>query len=341
LTVLRGKERLERDMELVAELQPFAHPTLGLLPLRDEAADASGIGVRYVDRDGPADKAGVRAGDRLVRFAGQPARDRQDLVSRLAEMEPGDSVPLEIQRDGKSVSLTVVLGRLPEELPLADLPAAAPAAEKPVPGATVKLKIPELPHEMWAYVPERASADTACGVLVYLHGARPAERAKLLAQWKKLCDRCGLILAVPQAADKKQWQPTELAVVSKLLSYLEGKYTLDPARVALLGDGPGATLAMVASLRLRERIRGVVLLGASVALNPLENDPAYRQSYLFLRPTPAAKRTIEALRKKKFPVTVKDLPAAGQTITAGELPDALRSGEAAEIARWIDMLDRI
>jgi len=76
LAVTRGSERIERDVELVARLDPYEHPFLGILPMRaapadgknarDGKGDGAGVKVRYVYPESPAAQAGVAPGDVIV-----------------------------------------------------------------------------------------------------------------------------------------------------------------------------------------------------------------------------------------------------------------------------------
>ena len=331
VAALRGKTRIERDVQLVAELPPYVHPALGILPLRDPSDKSRpGLGVRWVEPGGPAAKAGVQSGDRLLRAADRPVNDRGQLLAIVSEMSSGDALSLAVERQGKTLALSVTLGPLAASTSTAELPPAQQAASTAAaPGATTRLKIPELPHEIWVYAPQQRTPSRACGLVVYVHGAEGVVPAQLIARWKAVCDRDGLLFAAPQAADKKQWKPTELAVLEKLLAQLDSQYTIDPDRVVVCGSGAGAQLALTAAFRFRDRVRGAALVDANAALRPPENDPAYRQTFFFVRPGAAAKRAVEALRKQKFPVAVKEsAPGAAD-------------GAIAEMARWIDMLDRI
>ena len=342
VTVLRGKQRIQCDLELAHELAPYEHPTLGILPQRMASlAGRTGVWVRYVEPNGPAAKAGLQPGDHLVAIHGKPITDREELVANLADLEPGTEVQLEAERDGKPLTLRLILGRIPQGLPPKELPPAGepiqPAGAKAANSGTVQFKIPELPNEIWSYVPANYDSKLAHGVVVYLHGPEGLDPPKLIAQWKPLCDRYGLILAAPKATDKAQWQPTEIALVSKLLDDLDAKYTIDPARVVLFGEATGGNLALAAAFRQREQVRGVVAVDAGLRSPPPESDPAYRQAFFFARAdssrqAAAAKASIELLRKKKFPVTVQEL---------GPVVRPLSDEERAEIVRWIDMLDRI
>ena len=61
LAVLRGKERIERELTLVDKIPAYQRPFLGVLPMRD--GSGAGVKIRYVFPDSPAAKAGIIAGD--------------------------------------------------------------------------------------------------------------------------------------------------------------------------------------------------------------------------------------------------------------------------------------
>jgi S1-C subfamily serine protease len=74
-----------------------------------------GPGVRFsgVSSGSPAEQAGVRAGDVLVRFASHEIRDIYDYTRVLGEQKPGDRVEAVVRRDGAEVGLTLTLAARP------------------------------------------------------------------------------------------------------------------------------------------------------------------------------------------------------------------------------------
>ena len=71
----------------------------------------SGARVTSVRAGGPAERAGLRAGDIITGFAGRPVESRRDLQFLVADAAPGREVRVDVVRGGRTLTLTV----LPEE----------------------------------------------------------------------------------------------------------------------------------------------------------------------------------------------------------------------------------
>ena len=78
-------------------------------------ADGSpgGVGVVTVTGGGPADRAGLRAGDVITAAAGQQTPGTTALSQVLAAAQPGDKVAVTISRDGQDRTVQITLGQLP------------------------------------------------------------------------------------------------------------------------------------------------------------------------------------------------------------------------------------
>jgi len=80
-------------------------------PADDTAAQ--GVGVVAVTGGGPADQAGLKAGDVIVSVGAQETPDTTALSQALAAASPGDKVSLTVSRDGEQRDVQVTLGELP------------------------------------------------------------------------------------------------------------------------------------------------------------------------------------------------------------------------------------
>ncbi len=74
--------------------------------------DNKGAMIAEVVPDSPAEKAGLKKGDLVVQFRGQPIADAAALQRRVGDTPVGDTADLTVSRDGKSIDLTVTIGSL-------------------------------------------------------------------------------------------------------------------------------------------------------------------------------------------------------------------------------------
>ncbi|MGB8507861.1 MAG: PDZ domain-containing protein, partial [Pyrinomonadaceae bacterium] len=70
-----------------------------------------GVELTSVDRNGPADIAGLHEGDIVTDFNGKPVRTEGDLRLRIYEAVPGSTVNAAVMRDGARLEIPVKVGR--------------------------------------------------------------------------------------------------------------------------------------------------------------------------------------------------------------------------------------
>jgi serine protease Do len=75
-----------------------------------------------VTPDGPADQAGLRRGDVVLQFAGEPVRNAKELQNLIALQPPGQAVPAVVWRD----SVKIVCEITPEAWPTSAMAEPAP-----------------------------------------------------------------------------------------------------------------------------------------------------------------------------------------------------------------------
>ena len=73
--------------------------------------------VSSVVADSAAAKAGLRAGDVLVKIGGTPIEATTDLREAVSDLEPGKPTPVTVLREGKNLELTVTLEESPRPKP--------------------------------------------------------------------------------------------------------------------------------------------------------------------------------------------------------------------------------
>ena len=77
-------------------------------------SDAKGVIITEVTVDGPAEKAGVKRGDVILRVNGKEIQSRDELRLTIAQMRPGSKVAIDLSRDGRPVSVDVTLTQFAE-----------------------------------------------------------------------------------------------------------------------------------------------------------------------------------------------------------------------------------
>ena len=74
-----------------------------------------GVLIRYVDKNSPADKAGLRTGDVLTNVAGHDVNGAREISGCIrSQVGTNKSIPLAAMRDHKRLNFTVVLPENPE-----------------------------------------------------------------------------------------------------------------------------------------------------------------------------------------------------------------------------------
>jgi S1-C subfamily serine protease len=112
--------RVERVVPALIQNGTYTHSFLGISstdvsPAVAEQADLNvtrGALVREVISGAPADGA-IQSGDVILRIEGRPVASQEDLASALVQYRPGDTVSMQILRDGERRTVEVTLGERP------------------------------------------------------------------------------------------------------------------------------------------------------------------------------------------------------------------------------------
>ena len=77
--------------------------------------NTNGALVASVERNGPADKGGLEAGDVITKFDGKPISTSADLPRAVGSTKPGKVVAVELLRKGNVKTINMGVGEMPSE----------------------------------------------------------------------------------------------------------------------------------------------------------------------------------------------------------------------------------
>jgi serine protease Do len=128
---------------VVAQLREFGKTQRGWLGVRIQSVteelaeslglkEAKGALVAGVSPEGPAAKAGIEAGDVIVKFDGRDINEMRSLPRQVAETRVGAAVEVQVLRKGKTQKFNVKLGELEESEQQASAQTDKPSQAKAV-----------------------------------------------------------------------------------------------------------------------------------------------------------------------------------------------------------------
>ncbi|AXK80790.1 Do family serine endopeptidase [Pseudolabrys taiwanensis] len=90
-------------------------------PVTQDIADSLGLKkpegalVAEPQKDSPAQKAGIEAGDVITAVNGQPVKDARDLAKKIGSLSPKTNVQLSVLHKGSEKTVSLTLGELPNQ----------------------------------------------------------------------------------------------------------------------------------------------------------------------------------------------------------------------------------
>jgi serine protease Do len=134
--------------------------------------EAAGVEITLVEPEGPADKAGLKVGDVVVRYNGQKVEGNDEFARLVRETPPGREVKLDISRAGVAQTVTVRIGQR-----------KAPKIEwgaPPMPN--MEIHMPDLPRMLLRSVVLGVEAESIDGQLAQFFGVKEGVLVRSVAK---------------------------------------------------------------------------------------------------------------------------------------------------------------
>lgn len=116
-----------------------------------EVAESIGLGktqgalVRGVESGAPAEKAGIEAGDIIIKFDGKPIEKAGDLPRMVGNVKPGVKAVVTVFRRGSTKDLAVIIGEMESEKPVRKTSGPEPKPPSAGPAQVLGMVLSELP----------------------------------------------------------------------------------------------------------------------------------------------------------------------------------------------------
>lgn len=114
---------------------------VGIRPVDEDTAVAIGLPrntgelIESVSSGQPAEKAGIREGDIVLKIDGRDVTPDQTLSFLVANISPGTRIPIQLYRNGQRRTVTATVGQRPTNEELAQQQDFDPDSDTPIPGA--------------------------------------------------------------------------------------------------------------------------------------------------------------------------------------------------------------
>lgn len=367
-----GKTTEIKGLELVGKTVTVAQPYLGMLPMRDDPT--LGVDIRGIYEKSPAEKAGLKPGDRIVKYGVENQMSefkgekpgRAELLDWLNTLHPGADVRLEVKRKaGKVETVSVTLGDMPGSLPGAPIgipeklpqPATFKKALAPLELNNPNLKNPKIveqkppmpetglmerntpdgEHKYWVYVDDNYDPNVGHALLVWLHPPDKNKKEDMEAfrdLWEDYCKDNNIILVMP-VETRAGWTPGDADFVVAAARETMKTYTIDRQRVVAHGMGVGGQMAIYLGFNHRDLVKGVCSVGA-IATQLKDNLANQRLSFYLAagEVDPLSKHIAESRVK----LAERRYPAYFHELK-GRGREYFEGKHIPEVVRWIDSLD--
>ncbi len=110
----RNGEEQSREVDLAAQERPRERRQVrrAWLGAMIRAAGDVGVEIARIYLDSPADKAGLKPGDRILQTDGEDVSSPQTVAEQIRRLEPGTKVDIVVDRDGEELTVEVEIGNL-------------------------------------------------------------------------------------------------------------------------------------------------------------------------------------------------------------------------------------
>ena len=277
IAVQRDGQLLNKDCTLVEVLPVYSNPFFGVLlnqAARNEESEDKirPLTITAVEADSPADEAGLKAGESLLKYNGETLNSIEQFETLLTFSDYRSTVEVEVETSAKAdeeSELRTVRVKLQQWPAASELSVPALAEDRDSKtdknavtteqraSGIVDLPLADIANEAFAFVPVGAVAQPLGLFLVAAEAGVAVDRKKIVDAWQPFAREQQTIVCVVTSASPDAWSIDELEVFDRVLANLSEQYSLDPRRTSVGGFGSGGTIALIEAFENTEKFRAI------------------------------------------------------------------------------------
>lgn len=302
VVVKRDDEELSFDIELVGELEPFVAPAIGVLL----DSGKSGAVIEHVAQGSSASDAGLKKGDKIIKYGGLGIGSRSELRNAILKAKIGSEVSVEVERDDGQEVLTVTVAK--QTANLFEFEKMASEERK---YSVVRIQVADSKNKCFAVVPEVANENQKPSLLVWIPKPGKLSKEEIEKVWLDRCKNHYSIVLIPESTDPKRWQPDDVAFVSSAIENLNKQFVFERSKVVVAGHKTGGTMASLIAFQNRSLFKGLAMIDAAASTRIARFSTSPVEPLLILIGSGggeiegAIAETVEALGRAKIPFVLE------------------------------------
>lgn len=344
--VEREGKRIDFAPTLTDEIPVYRRRYLGLRLLEVP----TGLEIRAVEPNSPAEKAALRLGETITQCNEQPVKTISELLKVLAVAELDQPLQFQVlpvvaqtvkqtlpesktDAGAEARTVEIIATTWPEKL-AESLPKIDARVEESMTTEIVDVVLGDFPNKAYAIIPPLADA-RQLGLLVVFPEPGELERAKTQTYWGEFCRDYGWIVAVVNSGNPQGWSREEVELAGRVIGRLDNTYELDKTRTVIAGLGVGGRIALAASLTESSRVSGTLVVGTELKRFrwPRENAPLQSIDFLIVG---------EATKVGPIAKSLSDSGYAANILSPNNLDvTKWETLPAVDLHRWLEGLGRL
>ncbi|WP_345689345.1 PDZ domain-containing protein [Novipirellula caenicola] len=183
---------------------------------------------------GTAADGKLEPGDIIQKIGVAEVDGVESLRRQMIAAEPGKAIELTVKRSEENQTITLT----PDSIDSGVMTAIPKAwGEIKAKWSIKELKLPDAANVAAVLAPQNDAPVKQLGLMVLLMNPGEAAPKELLASWRDVAEKTGVVVCAVAAEDNQRWQPKEIEVISRFVASIQKTSAIEPMAVAVAAPG--------------------------------------------------------------------------------------------------------